>query len=231
MFQPPLDQYPRPAVTVDCVVFGYHAQTLSVLLAQRAEAPFAGTWSLPGGFLHLHETFLQTAERVLASKANLSQLFLEQLFTFDSPARDPRGRVLSVSYFALVRPHDYEIAAGANAAEVRWFELDQLPPLAFDHDQILQTALERLRAKVRYQPIGFELLDTYFTLSDLQTLYETLLREPIDKRNFRKKLLESGLVVPTGKKITGLRNRAPELYTFDYQHYSQLLKQGISFRI
>lgn len=214
-----LHNYPTPSVTVDCVVFGYDGTDLSVLLIQRKEAPFESMWTIPGGFLWMEETFETTANRILATKAGLQGIFLEQLYTFGAIDRDPRKRVLSVAYFALVNPSNYQVVAGDAAHEAKWFPLSELPALGFDHQEVIQVAQQRLQAKVIYQPIGFELLDEQFTLTELQHLYETILEQSIDKRNFRKKILETGALKNTGLKRTGVKNRAPELYEFNKEAY------------
>lgn len=226
-----LSAYPQPSVTVDCVVFGYDGQQLSVLLLNRKEAPFQNKWTLPGGFLHVNEGLEACAERILLSKTGLRNLFMEQLATFGNVDRDPRGRVLSVGYYTLVNPRKSSLVAGEAANDVNWFPLAKLPAMGFDHKHIFTVALNRLRAKVTYQPIGFELLEKKFTLTELQLLYECILQRAIDKRNFRKRLLESGILKATGLKKTGLKNRAPELFEFNETNYKKLIKEGYQFKI
>src|SRR5688500_15055599 len=190
-------EYPRPAVTVDCVVFGLDLdqQDLKLVLIERKGEPFAGTWALPGGFVRMDETLERAARRELHEETGLSRLYLEQLYTFGDPGRDPRDRVITVAYYALVKLTDFNPRAASDAKDVAWFGVADLPPLAFDHDLVIETALSRLKGKVRYQPIGFELLPTKFTLSQLQRLYETVLERTLDKRNFRKKILGMRLLV------------------------------------
>jgi 8-oxo-dGTP diphosphatase len=226
-----LTDYPQPSVTVDCVIFGYDGSQLSALLLNRREEPFKNKWTLPGGFLRMEESLEDCAGRILATKTGLNKLFLEQLCTFGNVHRDPRGRVLSVGYYALVNPRKFSLVAGEAANEVKWFAISKLPPMGFDHKHIFTTALSRLKAKLTYQPIGFELLEKKFTLTELQLLYECILERPIDKRNFRKRLLESGILTATGLKKTGLKNRAPELFEFDETNYKKLLKEGYQFKI
>ena len=161
-------RYPRPALTVDCVVFGLDETALQVLLIQRSAPPFTGQWALPGGFVELDETLDAAARRELAEETGLSNLFLEQLYTFGEIHRDPRERTVSVAYYALIKLSDYRVQAASDARDAAWFPTSQLPPLAFDHAYILDVARERLRNKVRYQPIGFELLPNRFTLRHLQ---------------------------------------------------------------
>src|SRR5438132_3935990 len=179
-------QYPRAALTVDCVVFGFDEGELKVLLIQRALVPFKGKWALPGGFVRVDETLDEAARRELAEEAGLKDVFLEQLYSFGALDRDPRERIVSVAFYALVRLSDHRAKAATDAANAQWFPISKLPKLAFDHADILRTALARLQGKVRYQPIGFELLPQKFTLSQLQHLYEAVLETQLDKRNFRK---------------------------------------------
>lgn len=226
-----LSAYPQPSVTIDCVVFGYDTVTLSVLLLNRKEGPFDGEWTLPGGFLRLDETLEDAANRILITKTGVANLFLEQLYTFGAIDRDPRGRVLSVAYFTLINPERFEVIVGNMTNEVRWFALNQRPHLGFDHDVVVDTAIQRLRAKVTYQPIGFELLNTRFTVGELQHLYECILQTPLDRRNFYKKIMSTGILKGTGDKRKGEKNRAPELFEFDRQRYQQLVQEGFQFKI
>ena len=226
-------EYPRPAVTVDCVVFGLDLdqQDLKIVLIQRKAEPFAGMWALPGGFVRMEETLEQSARRELQEETGISKLYLEQLYTFGDPGRDPRGRVITVAYYALVKLTEHAIQASADAQNVGWYSLSDLPELAFDHDKIIATALARLKGKVRYQPIGFELLPAKFTLSQLQRLYEIVLERPLDKRNFRKKILGMGLLVQTSETQKDVAHRAARLFRFDEERYRRLVKQGFNFEI
>jgi 8-oxo-dGTP diphosphatase len=221
--------YPRPALTVDCVVFGFDEGDLKVLLIQRALEPFAGRWALPGGFVRVEESLEDAARRELAEETGLRGVFLEQLYTFGRPDRDPRERVVSVAFYALVSLAEHPPHADTDARQAAWFSVDDAPDLAFDHEEILRTALTRLRGKVRYEPIGFELLPAKFTLGQLQHLYEVILEEPMDKRNFRKKILGMGLLVDTGEIQRDVAHRAARLHRFDERKYQQLRKRGFSF--
>ncbi len=223
--------YPRPALTVDCVVFGLDDEDLKVLLIQRDLEPFAGTWALPGGFVHMDEALEQAARRELEEEAGLRGVFLEQLYTFGAPDRDPRGRVVSVAHYALVNIRDHRVRAATDARSAAWFAVADPPALAFDHAEILHTALGRLKGKVRYQPIGFELLPEEFTLSQLQDLYEKTLETPLDKRNFRRKVLSMGLLEETDQVQTDVAHRAARLYRFDAAKYEKLSKQGFLFEL
>jgi 8-oxo-dGTP diphosphatase len=225
--------YPRPALTVDCVVFGLDEQDLKVLLVQRDLPPFKDHWALPGGFVHMDESVDDAARRELREETGLTlnDLYLEQLYTFGDVKRDPRGRVVSVAYYALVNLADHRVQAATDARDAAWFSVSDTPSLAFDHDRILAAALERLKGKVRYQPIGFELLPPRFTLSQLQRLYETVLERPLDKRNFRKKITSMGVLVETDEVQQDVAHRAARLYRFDEDKYRKLKKKGFNFEI
>jgi 8-oxo-dGTP diphosphatase len=224
-------EYPRPAVTVDCVVLGLAADRLEVLLVQRGVEPFRHAWALPGGFVKPDEELEVAARRELKEETAIEEVFLEQLYTFGAPDRDPRGHVITVAYYALAKLSDYRIRAATDAENVAWYPLRELPRLAFDHAAIIERAVERLRGKVRYAPIGFELLPPRFSLTQLQRLYEIVLERPLDKRNFRKKILSLGLVIETDELEQGVRHRAARLYRFDKKKYERLLKQGFEFAI
>ena len=224
-------KYARPAVSVDCVVFGLDDEDLKMMLIQRDLEPFAGHWALPGGFVELDETLEAAARRELEEETGVRLSYLEQLFTFDRVDRDPRERILTVAYFALVKLSDHQVRAASDARDAEWFSVNKLPKLAFDHDDIVRVARERLRGKVRYQPIGFDLLPNKFTLRQLQHLYETILGRPLDKRNFRKKILGTELLVELGESERDVPHRAAKLYRFDRRKYQRLSKQGIDFEI
>jgi 8-oxo-dGTP diphosphatase len=222
-------EYARPALAVDCVVFGLDETDLKVLLIQRKLHPFQHTWALPGGFVRIEETLDAAARRELEEEAGVTDVFLEQLYTFGALDRDPRERVVSVAYYALAKLSDHRIRAATDAMGVGWFGLDDLPKLAFDHTEIVARAHERLRGKVRYAPIGFELLPPRFSLTQLQRLYEIVLGTDLDKRNFRKKILAMDLLVETDEVEQGVRHRAARLYRFDRRKYERLARQGFEF--
>ncbi|MFH0903434.1 MAG: NUDIX domain-containing protein [Pseudomonadota bacterium] len=224
-------EHPRPALTVDCVVFGMDDEDLKVMLIQRNLEPFKGRWALPGGFVHMEEGLEDAARRELQEETGIERVYLEQLFTFGDVGRDPRDRVVSVADYALVKLSDHRIRAATDAREAGWFAVWDTPSLAFDHDRILQTALIRLRGKVRYQPIGFELLPAKFTLSQLQRVYEKILERELDKRNFRKKLLSMGFLEELDEVEQDVAHRAARLYRFDRKKYQQLEKEGFNFEI
>ncbi|WP_161964191.1 NUDIX hydrolase [Chitinophaga flava] len=208
-------EYKNPSLAVDLVIFGYHDNTLSVLLLNRKEEPFKDCWTLPGGFLQMDETFRDTCSRILKTKTGIDDVFLEQLYSFDDPARDPRGRVIAVGYYALINPARFNIIVGSMANDVKWFNVLKMPRLGFDHQDIFQIALQRLRSKILYYPVGFELLDELFTITELHELYECILQTTLDRRNFRRKILDANYVINTGTKREGLQNRHPDLYKFN----------------
>jgi 8-oxo-dGTP diphosphatase len=224
-------EYPRPALTVDCVVFGLDDGDLKVLLIQRDLPPFAGRWALPGGFVNVDEDLEAAARRELEEETSVTKVFLEQLYTFGDVDRDPRERVVSVAYYALVKLSDHRVRAATDARNAAWFALSDLPTLAFDHDRILAMALTRLKGKVRYQPIGFELLPPKFTLSQLQRLYEVVLDTPLDKRNFRKKILAMELLEELDEIEQDVAHRAARLYRFDKPKYRELTRRGFNFEL
>jgi 8-oxo-dGTP diphosphatase len=224
-------EYPRPSLTVDCIIFGLdETGRLKVLLIQRAKNPFKDHWALPGGFVDMDEDLAAAALRELKEETGVENIFIEQLYTFGTPGRDPRGRVVSVAYFALVNLAAHQLGADTDAQDVRWYALDELPVLAFDHALILETAINRLRGKVRYQPIGFELLPERFTLTQLQTLYQTILGKELNKRNFRTKILKMGILAED-KMLRGVAHRPAQMYRFDQQKYEDYLQKGFNFEI
>ncbi len=223
--------FPRPAVTVDCVVFGFDEGDLKVLLVRRDVDPFRGKWALPGGFVREEESLEEAARRELREETGIEKLYLEQLYTFGDLGRDPRGRVITVAYYALVKLAAYDVNAATDASSAAWFPVADVSRLAFDHEKILEMALARLKAKVRYQPIGFELLPVKFALSELQHLYEAILEAPLDKRNFRKKILSTGLLLELDEIQQDVAHRAARLYRFDDRKYRQLAKRGFDFQL
>lgn len=205
---------PRPALSVDIVIFSVRQETLQVLLVCRDEEPFRGMWALPGGFVRQNESLEEAAARKLAEETGLRDAYLEQLYTYGDPNRDPRGWVVSVAYFALIaadRPICCE--SGTDRKQAAWFSMGKLPRLAFDHAQILTTALRRLRYKLEYTAVGFELLPEEFTLSEIQSTYEIILGEKLDKRNFRRRILEANVIEETPHLRTG-EGRPARLYRY-----------------
>jgi 8-oxo-dGTP diphosphatase len=215
---PPRDydpsQFQRPSVTVDVIIFTLRSQDLDVLLIRRMNPPFAGYWAIPGGFVGIDESLEYAALRELEEETGVRDVFIEQLYTFGEPNRDPRTRVITVAYFALVPETALaQPRPGDDAADVRWWSMYKLPELAFDHAEILNYALTRLRYKLEYTAVGFELLPRKFTLSELQSAYEVILGEKLDRGNFRKKLRSADVVEPTHDyRSTG--GRPARLYRF-----------------
>jgi 8-oxo-dGTP diphosphatase len=209
-----LNQFERPALTVDVVIFSLIDDVLQVLLVRRKHEPFAGQWALPGGFVHMEEALEAAAARQLREKTGAQDVYLEQLYTFGELARDPRTRVVTVAYFALVPFTAIQHRPGERTTETRWWPVESLPPLAFDHAGILDYAVTRLQYKLEYTMVGFELLPDVFTLSDLQHAYETILGEELDKRNFRRKILSADILEETGEKRREGEGRPAALYRY-----------------
>ena len=221
-------------VAVDAIVFGYSKEEgVSILLIKRKYDPFKGLWAIPGGFVLDHESLEEAVSRELQEETGVKINYLEQLYTFGKPDRDPRTRILTVAYFGLVKSSQFEkLKATSDAEAAAWFNFKQLPKLAFDHQKILNVAIARLRGKITYQPIGFELLDQKFPFSDLEHLYSTLLDRPIDRRNFKKKVISLGILdeLDEKSKATGA-GRPGNLFQFNKMTYSRLLQEGMHFEI
>lgn len=226
-------EFERPGLTVDCVIFGLDLdeETLRVMLIERDLEPFEGMWAIPGGFVRPGETLEAAAARELREETGIDEVFLEQLYTFGAPGRDPRGWVVSVAYYALVSPERHPVHAATDARQARWFPVDALPRLAFDHAEILQTALGRVRGKLTYAPIGFELLPRKFTVKQLQKLYEIVLGTRLDNRNFRKKIFGMDVLRELNEMQKGVPHRAARLYEFDERKYRRLVRAGLSFEL
>jgi len=218
-------------LTVDAVVFGYDSGHISVLLVKRKYEPFKDAWALPGGFVLEKENLEQAVERELAEETGVKINYLEQLYTYGDLNRDPRGRVVSVAYFVLVKPNAFSVKASTDAKEAEWCNIKNLPKLAFDHKKILKVAIERLQGKITYEPIGFELLDKKFPFSDLEKLYTTLLDRQIDRRNFKKKITSLKVLDELNEKVSIGRGRPASLFSFNKKRYFQLKKEGIIFEI
>ena len=212
--------YEQPSVTVDLVIFTVSEDKLKALLVKRADEPFAGFWSIPGGFLKSGESLDEAAIRVMQEKTGVKEIYLEQLYTFGAPNRDPRARVITVTYFALIPWQNLIPPQSMKVTDLAWFAADQLPArLAFDHQEILTYAIQRLRAKASYSNIVYGLLPLEFRLSDLQKIYESIIDKSLDKRNFRKKMLATGLLRETGKKEISGAHRPAMLYTFKKREF------------
>ena len=218
-------------VAVDAVVFGYRNQALHLLLIQRKLEPYRGGWALPGGFVLDNESLEAAVHRELSEETNVTINYLEQLYTFGQPNRDPRFRTVAVAYYALVKPEAFAIAASTDAEDVRWFDVRELPDLAFDHAEIIQHALQRLRSKLRYEPVGFGLLSEKFLFSDFEKLYATILDKPIDRRNFRKKVLSFGLLTELDEKRSDGKGRPANLFQFNENQYFKMKERGFYFEL
>ena len=217
----------RHTVAVDVVLFTIQDEALKVLLVKRAIAPFRGAWALPGGFVHKNESVDEAALRELAEETGISRVYLEQLYTFGDLDRDPRGRVIAVSYYAVLDWGQFRLAAHRKSSEAGWFAVTRLPSLAFDHKKIVSSALERLRNKVNYTSVAFQLLPKRFTLSELQRAYEVIVGQPLDKRNFRKKMLQLGILKDTREQRVEGRQRPARLYSFTEAKVIKLQEKGI----
>lgn len=215
-------------VTVDVVMFTIREGHLAVLLVRRGIAPFAGSWAIPGGFILPGEPLEEAARRELEEETGIRDVYLEQLYTFGDPARDPRGRVVTVAYYALIAA-DQAPRAGSDAADAQWWPAAALPELAFDHRAILDYALERLRNKLEYTTVGFQLLPEAFTLTELQAVYEAILGRELDKRNFRRKIELLDILVPVKGAQRGGRTRPAQLYRFAARKFEKLKDKGILF--
>ena len=215
-------------VTVDIVIFTLREGSLQVLLVKRGVPPFEGQYAIPGGFIRGDESLEEAALRELHEETGVRNEFLEQLYTFGDPKRDPRGRVITVAYYALIASDKLSLVAGADAAEAQWFPASSVPPLAFDHKSILDYALERLRNKLEYTTVGFQLLPEKFTLGELQAVYEAILGRPLDKRNFRRKLALLGILKPLREwQRTG--RKPAQLFRFAAARFEKLKDKGILF--
>jgi 8-oxo-dGTP diphosphatase len=219
-------------VSVDAVVFGYdQEQGVSVLLIKRKNEPFQKMWALPGGLVLNGESLDKAVARELKEEAGIDVNYLEQLYTFGAPDRDPRNHAISVSYFGLVRPQDFQLVAHTDAEDVEWFNIKKLPRLAFDHKKIIEIAIKRLRGKITYEPVGFELLDREFPFSDLEKLYQTLLDQEIDRRNFKKKIMALEILEALDTVIQRKSGRPARLYKFNKKKYFELKEKGYNFDI
>ena len=218
-------KYPRPSVTTDCVIFGYDTKEgLSVLLIKRGIEPFKDHWAFPGGFIKMDEDAETGARRELREETSLETAHIEQFGCFSEVNRDPRERVITIAYYALVKKSD--VVGGDDASEAHWFPIDNVPPLAFDHDRILRVALKTLKEKIHFMPIGFELLPSVFTMPQLQELYESILDVKFDRRNFSNKMLKLGILTVVGERPKNAGTRIPITYKFNEDNYNELKSKG-----
>lgn len=217
-------KYPHPSVTTDCVIFGFDGGKLKVLLVERGLEPYKGRWAFPGGFVKMDESCEEGALRELEEETALKGTYVQQFHTYSAPNRDPRERVITVAFFALVRIQ--EVEAGDDANKAQWFAIDEVPQLAFDHDVILRDALKRLRERIHFQPIGFELLPEKFTMRQLQNLYEAILDVHFDRGNFSKKMLHFNILTPLDETVRPTPKREAHLYRFNKESYDELKQKG-----
>lgn len=227
-------QYWHPAVTTDAVVFGFDGEQLNVLLIERGNEPYLGCWALPGGFIKEDDkSATDSVYRELHEETNVQDIYLEEFKTFSEVGRDPRERVITIAFFALVVKDKYKPKGGDDARKAEWFPVDKLPELAFDHEEIVKEALERLRYRIHFEPVGFHLLDKEFTMPQLQNIYISILdperkdQKLLDRRNFAKKMVKLGYIKETGEKVTGNPYRSPKLYVFDENAYLEAKKGGM----
>ncbi len=217
-------KYPHPSVTTDCVIFGFDGARLMVLLIQRGIEPYKGRWAFPGGFLKMDESAEEGALRELQEETGLRGAYIRQFHTFTAPQRDPRERVITIAYYALVRMQ--EVKGGDDAADARWFALTEVPQLAFDHDQILRKAEQALRLQIHFEPIGFELLPNQFTIKELQSLYEAILDVRFDRRNFYNKMKRLEILEQTENMVNPTKKKAAHLFRFNKLKYEELKQRG-----
>ncbi|KAF2514563.1 NUDIX hydrolase [Flavobacterium foetidum] len=223
------EQSAMNAITIDCVIFGFDKGSLEVLLVQHAEGISKGKWGLPGGWIYKKESTDNAAHRLLNELTGLDNIYLEQLKAFGEPDRFPLRRVITIGYYALVKREDYNIKAGFTAADAKWYKIDSIPNLIYDHNEILAYSLKHLRQRVRQAPIGFNLLPEKFTLLQLMRLYEEILGIEMDKSNFRRKILHMKLLAALDEKQQDVSHRAAQLYKFEPEIYKQLTEKGFNF--
>ena len=217
-------KYPHPAVTSDCVIFGFDGVAIKVLLIQRGIEPYKDKWAFPGGFMQIDETVEECAKRELEEETGLKTTSVEQFYTFSDVNRDPRERVITVAHYALVRLSD--VKGGDDAMSAKWFAMNEIPSLAFDHDRILRIAVNRLKERICFEPIGFELLPEIFTMSALQNLYEAILEMKYDRRNFYNKMLKLGILSEAEERPKNASRRTPIKYRFNAKKYAELKQKG-----
>lgn len=218
-------------LSIDCIILGFEDERLKVLLIERAMEPESGRWGLPGGFIMEKEDIDTASSRILQEMTGVKDIFMEQVAAFGAVDRYPLRRVVTLAYYAFVKPGNYKIDPGPEASQAKWFDVNEVPELVFDHPEILAATIERLQHKTRYEPIGFNLLPEKFTLLQLQKLYEAIHNTTFDKPNFRRKILNMNLLVQTEEWQTGAAHRAARLFRFDEERYEKLKKKGFIFEL
>lgn len=219
------------ALSIDCLIFGFKKNELDILLVQHGEGISKGKWALPGGWIKYNESIDDSAARILNELTGVSKIYLEQLKAFGAVGRYPTKRVITIAYYALVKPEDYTLHPGFTAADAQWFKISEVPILPYDHRQILEEGMNYLKHKVRHEPIGFNLVPKKFTLLQLQQLYEAILDKKLDKPNFRRKLMKMNLLEPCKEKQTAVSHRAANLFRFDRRNYIKLTEKGFTFEL
>lgn len=220
-----------PYLSIDCVVFGFENGTLKVLLIERTDEPLNDRWALPGGFIKISESLDEAAHRILTEMSGLPDIYLEQIHAFGEVNRYPAHRVITIGFFALIKPETYQLHPTWNAKAAKWFDVNEIPDMPLDHNNIFNKAFIHLKQKVRHEPVGFELLPEKFTLTQIQQIYEAILQIKLDKRNFRKKLAKMHLVQPLEELQNNVAHRAARLYKFDKDIYYQLKEKGYNFEL
>lgn len=218
-------------ISIDCVIFGFQNRSLSVLLVKHLTGTTKGQWALPGGWIKYNESVDDAAHRILTAQTSVSNIFLEQFHTFGDVERVAARRVITVGYYALVNREDFELHPGNTVADAQWFDINEVPEMAYDHNAIFDRGFTFLQHKILHEPVGFNLLPSKFTLLQLQELYEAILGKSLDKPNFRRKFLKMKLLVPCNEKQNDVAHRAASLYRFDKKVYDQLLAKGFSFEV
>lgn len=218
-------------LSVDCVILGFEEAKLKVLLIKRSIEPSRDMWALPGGFIRYNENIEDASSRILSERSGVKGLYMQQLGAFGEVNRFPERRVITLVYYAFVKPGQYNINPGPDASDTKWFDVNSLPKLPFDHQKIVETALSRLRRDVKYKPIGFNLLPDKFPLLRLQELYEAIYSIKFDKPNFRRKIMKMNLLVELNEKQTGVAHRSARLYKFDKTRYDSLTEKGFIFEL
>ncbi|MCB0736993.1 MAG: NUDIX hydrolase [Bacteroidetes bacterium] len=231
IYKIPINDFYKFAVSVDCVIFGFSGDDLEVLLIKRGTEPFKGKWAVPGDLVYPFENIDDAAKRVLGELTGLTDMYFDQSKSFGEVNRHPIGRVVTIGYFSLIKKDEQNPKASSWAEQLEWHKLNKLPDLAFDHNQILEASMERLRKRVRRQPIGFNLLPDKFTLLELKALYESVLGEPFDKSNFRKKFLDMDLLTDINQRQTNVKHRPAKLFSFNQKRYEELTERGFNFSI
>lgn len=226
-----LEQYKQQTkclVALDSIIFGFDGEELKLLLVKRSAGTDDDTWSLMGGWLQPHETLQQAADRIVFELTGLTEVYLEQIYAFGDPQRDPIERTVSIAYFALINVPDYETRI-SHTYDAHWFSMKDLPELLFDHKNMVNIAIERLRYKAAFHPIGFELLPEKFTIPQLQNLYQAIYDTDMDKRNFSRKILSTKLLVKLKEKQKGNSKKGAFLYKVDSERYKTMMNSFLNF--